>query len=257
MSVMSRVLHHPKIISCANAASASKEVARHFQAAISEKPDLVLGLATGNSPKRVYDHLVEAHLNEGLSFANVQSFNLDEYVGLTADHPASFAAYMRERLFSKVDVEPDRTHVPNGKADDLDAMAAAYEAAIAKAGGIDIQLLGIGTNGHIAFNEPGSSYKSRTRVVELSASTIASNAADFPAGESVPQRAITMGIGTILEAHKIVLLATGTGKAVALDQAINGPISEECPASFLQLHPNVIIVCDTAAFSIAASHQQS
>jgi glucosamine-6-phosphate deaminase len=201
--------------------------------------------------------LAEAHAQRRLSFARVTSFNLDEYCGLPADHPSTFLAYMREKLFSLVDIDASKAHLPDGSAVDPDAVAAAYEASIAKAGGIDLQLLGIGQNGHIGFNEPGSPAISRTRRVSLSPLTLAANAADFPSGEMPPPHAITMGIATILEAREIILLATGAGKAAALEAAINGPVSENCPASFLRLHPHVTIVCDIAAYPAAAPQQQS
>ncbi|RJG41573.1 glucosamine-6-phosphate deaminase [Mesorhizobium sp. DCY119] len=253
MSVMSSILSRPKIIVSTNAEAAAQEVARRFEVAISVRPDIVLGLATGNSPKSVYDRLVAAYNNGKLSFARVTSFNLDEYCGLPNGHPSSFSTYMREKLFSKVDIEPGNYHLPDGGAPNLEAVAKAYEAAISASGGIDLQLLGIGRNGHIAFNEPGSSPMSRTRAVELSAITVEANRADFPVGETPPRHAITMGIGTILEAREIVLLATGAAKAAALDTAINGPVCDACPASFLQLHPNVTIVCDNAAYGAAPS----
>jgi glucosamine-6-phosphate deaminase len=257
MSVMSDILHRPEIVVLTDAEAAARAVAKRIAAAVAAKPDVVLGLATGNTPRRVYDLLVEAHAQRRLSFARVTSFNLDEYCGLPADHPSTFLAYMREKLFSLVDIDASKAHLPDGSAVDPDAVAAAYEASIAKAGGIDLQLLGIGQNGHIGFNEPGSSAISRTRLVSLSPLTLAANAADFPSGEMPPPHAITMGIATILDAREIILLATGAGKAAALEAAINGPVSENCPASFLRLHPHVTIVCDIAAYPAAAPQQQS
>jgi glucosamine-6-phosphate deaminase len=255
MSLMSEILHRPKLVVVIDAEAASKVVAERLETAIVTKPDLVLGLATGNSPRRVYDLLVAAYEDRRLSFASVTSFNLDEYCGLPADHPSSFLAYMRDKLFDHVDIDPTRAHVPDGTAPNPQAIAKAYDDAIKSAGGIEVQLLGIGQNGHIGFNEPGSSRDSRTRVVDLAPHTIAANAGDFPEGELPPPQAISMGIGTILEARQIILLATGANKAEALEAAINGPITEACPASFLQLHPDVTIVCDVAALPSSASHQ--
>lgn len=252
---MSDILHRPKLVVVMDAEAASKAVAERLETAIVSKPDLVLGLATGNSPRRVYDLLVAAYKERGLSFSRVTSFNLDEYCGLPADRPGSFLAYMRGKLFDRVDIDPSRAHIPDGTAADPQTIAKAYDDAIKAVGGIDLQLLGIGQNGHIGFNEPGSPRQSRTRVVDLTPHTISANAGDFPEGELPPPQAITMGIGTILEARQIILLATGSNKAEALEAAINGPLTEACPASFLQLHPDVTIVCDLAALPSSASHQ--
>src|SRR5690606_19947837 len=174
------------------------------------------------------------------------SFNLDEYIGLPQDHPASFRAYMRRHLFDQVDLPPGSGRLPGVDGDIIKACED-YEAAIRDAGGIDLQLLGIGRNGHIGFNEPGSDFESRKREVELTPCTRAANKADFPADESVPGSAVTMGIGTILEAREIVLVATGASKAEALRAAFKAPPSADCPASALQAHPRVRVFCDTDA----------
>ena len=219
-------------------------VADFLAASIRQSAGIVLGLATGRSMVGVYRRLVEAHRAGELSFARTRSFNLDEWCGLAPTHPASFAAYMRNHLFGHVDIAPAAWHLPAAGAPDA---GPAYEAAIAAAGGIDVQLLGIGRNGHIGFNEPGSARTSRTRIVTLDASTRAAAAGDFPPGESVPQTAMTMGVATILEARRIVLLATGAAKAEALAAALEGPETPANPASFLKSHPRVSIVADRAA----------
>lgn len=208
------------------------------------RPESVLGLATGNSMRGVYRQLVSLHRQGALSFSAMTSFNLDEYCGVNASDPSSFSSFMHDQLFDRVDANPSRLHLPDSTAVDA---AARYEALITAAGGIDLQVLGIGQNGHIGFNEPGSSPSSRTRIVDLAPRTRQVNAADFPSDATVPTKAITMGIATILEARRIILLATGAAKADALAQALHSPPSADNPASYLQTHPNVTIACDDAA----------
>ena len=227
--------------------SASRFVAESIAQAIRQDPGLVLGLATGGTPIRTYRYLVQFHRDEGLDFSQVTTFNLDEYIGLGKDHPQSFFTFMREHLFRHVNLDPSRIHLPDGLAADPLSHASDYERAIDSAGGIDLQLLGIGHNGHIAFNEPGSPADSRTRVVELTRSTIAKNARFFDSPDDVPKTAISMGIGTILEAKRIVLLAHGEDKAEAVSRAIDGPVTTDHPASLLQNHPDVSFVVDEAA----------
>ncbi|MQT11797.1 glucosamine-6-phosphate deaminase [Segnochrobactrum spirostomi] len=210
-------------------------------------PSSVLGLATGGTVEPLYAALITRHRAGGVSFAHASSFNLDEYVGLSPDHPASYRATMRRLLFDHVDIDAARTFLPHGAAADLDAEATAYEAAIRAAGGIDLQLLGIGSNGHIGFNEPGSPLASRTRVVALTEETRTANSRFFGPGETVPTEAITMGIATILEARRILMLATGTAKAEAIAAALHGPVGDACPASALQLHGAVTVLADRAA----------
>jgi glucosamine-6-phosphate deaminase len=224
---------------------ASLAVADLIERRLLAKPATTLGLATGATPRLVYKRLVERA--GAPTWRHARCFNLDEYVGLGSEHPASFAYYMRELLFEHVDVACDRTHIPDGAAPDLDAAAKAYEQLITDNGGIDLQLLGIGRNGHIGFNEPGSAHDSRTRKVRLAPSTIAANRPDFPEGEELPETALTMGIGTILEAGEIIMLATGSAKAEALAAALEGPVSLDCPASALRNHSAVMIFCDRAA----------
>ncbi len=226
--------------------AAEAALAERIAAQVCAKPHSVLGLATGNSMIGVYHALVGMHRNDGLSFAKATSFNLDEYCGLLAGHPSSFASFMREHFFAHVDMPRDSVHLPREDA------CAEYEAAIAEKG-IDLQILGIGRNGHIGFNEPGATLTSRTRVVDLAPETLAANQRDFPAGETMPSHAVTMGIATILSARKILLLATGEAKAKALADALEGPIKPRNPASFLRLHPKVGIVCDSEAAGLLSS----
>jgi glucosamine-6-phosphate deaminase len=220
-------------------AAAAVAVARVL-ALLAAKPWAVLGLATGETMRPIHRGLVGARQRGAVSFAQARSFNLDEYVGLRPGHPGSFAAFMRRTLFDAVDFAPGATQLPEGND------PAAYEAAIQAAGGIDLQLLGIGGNGHIGFNEPGSGFASRTRIVQLAAATRIDNAASF-APDPVPERAVTMGIGTILAARSIVLVATGGAKARAVARALGPEMSPDCPASALRLHPAAVIVADRAA----------
>jgi glucosamine-6-phosphate deaminase len=231
------------------ASAASQSVAQQIADAVRSQPAVVLGLATGGTPVETYRDLVRMHREQGLDFSAVTTFNLDEYVGLPVDHACSYRRFMNEQLFDQLNIDPSHTHLPDGRASDLVQQAADYEADILAAGGIDLQLLGIGHNGHIAFNEPGSPIDSRTRVVELTDQTIENNARFFDSIDDVPRRAITMGIGTILESRAIVLLATGTGKASAVARAIEGSRDESHPASLLQAHSQVTWVLDEAAAS--------
>lgn len=208
------------------------------------KPSLVLGLATGRTMERVYDRLAAMELD----FSGCRSFNLDEYIGLPEGDGRSYRRYMDERLFGRVNIPRANTHVPDGMAADLGAEAARYERLIQEAGGIDLQLLGIGEDGHIGFNEPLSALMSRTRAKALTPTTRRQNAAMFGGDpERVPARALTMGVGTILEARELVLLATGPAKAAVVAKAVEGPITAMISASALQLHPNCKVVLDEAA----------
>lgn len=210
-------------------------------------PECVLGLSSGSTPLQTYRHLVGLH-NEGLSFRDVTMFNLDEYVGLSSDHPQSYHRTMSEHLFDHLDVE--QVHIPDGQAEDLDMECLRFEQAIADVDGVDLWLLGIGSNGHIAFNEPGCSADSRTRVVDLAPSTITANSRFFDSQEDVPRQALTVGIATILEARKILLLATGGSKAEAICEALAGAMSPDCPASYLQDHPDCTFLLDDEAASL-------
>lgn len=248
MTIMPHKFFRPAVIVFENAEAASSAVADLLDRRLTAKPAVSLGLATGATPRLVYKRMAERA--GAPTWRHARCFNLDEYVGLAADHPASFAYYMRDLLFDHVDVSRDRTHIPNGAAVDLCVAARSYEALITEWGGIDLQLLGIGRNGHIGFNEPGSAHDSRTRQVELAPSTIAANRRDFPKDEGPPATALTMGIGTILDAREIVLLATGSTKAEALAAALEGPIGLDCPASALRRHAAVTVFCDKAAASL-------
>jgi len=212
------------------------------------KPRCVLGLATGRTPLRLYTELIRMHQAEKLDFSGVETFNLDEYVGLPHDHPQSYHFYMRENFFRHVNIPERLTHVPDGCVKNLRVHCLEYEAAIKEAGGIDLQLLGIGANGHIGFNEPLSALLSRTREKALSPRTRQQNAAMFGGdADRVPRRALTMGVGTILEARELLLLATGSAKAAILAKAVEGPITAMISASALQLHPRCKVILDQAA----------
>ncbi len=216
---------------------------------ITSVPDCVLGLATGSTPLDTYRGLVQRH-QHGLRFDEVETFNLDEYAGLASDHPQSYHAYMAENLFDHIDIDRSDTHIPRGDADDLDEECLRFEQSIRDVGGVDHWLLGIGSNGHVAFNEPGCDPDSTTRVVDLAPETITANSRFFDRAEDVPRRALTAGISTILSADRIVLLAYGANKAEAVAEAIAGPVSPDCPASFLQTHPDCTFLLDTAAASL-------
>ena len=220
------------------------------------KPDAVLGLATGSSPLRVYDELARRHAGTGLSFARARGFMLDEYVGLPAGHPERYRNVIEREIVSRVDFAPGAVTGPDGLADDIAAACAAYERAIADAGGVDLQLLGIGTDGHIAFNEPGSSLASSTRMKTLTQQTRGDNARFFGSPEDVPTHVVTQGLGTILRARHLLLIAGGAGKADAVAAAVEGPLTASCPASVLQLHPHVTVLLDRAAAAQLARLEQ-
>ena len=221
----------------------AKIVAKDLRA----KPELVLGLATGRTMEAVYALLAQMHRDEKLDFSRAKSFNLDEYVGLAPTDPHSYRCYMNEHLFSKVNMDLANTHLPNGAADNLDAECELYEENIRRLGGIDLQLLGIGKSGHIGFNEPLSALLSRTRVKPLSPATIEQNSGLFERPEQMPKRAITMGVGTILDARRCILLATGAEKADIIAKAVEGPITSMISATALQLHRRCTVVVDESA----------
>jgi glucosamine-6-phosphate deaminase len=213
----------------------------------------VIGLATGSTPLALYQQLITAYAAGLLSFSKVRTFNLDEYLGLAAAHPQSYHYFMQQHLFNHIDIPAENTAIPDGNAADPFVACERYEQQIQAAGGIDLQLLGIGRNGHIGFNEPSSGLQSRTRIKTLTEDTIADNARFFQPGEYQPHLSITMGIGTILDAGIILLLATGEVKASAVKAMIEGPLTAACPASALQLHQNAIVVIDDAAASQLAN----
>ena len=231
----------------------AKEIGAVAADAITEllhrKPNAVLGLATGSSPLAIYDELA-ARCDAGtVSFRQARGFTLDEYVGLPADHPQRYRTVIEDVFVSRVDFPPGAVEGPDGSAADIPAACAAYESAIQAAGGVDLQILGIGTDGHIGFNEPGSSLGSRTRVATLTEQTRKDNARFFESVDDVPRHVITQGLGTIGAARHLVLIATGTHKAAAVAAAAEGAVTASCPASVLQLHPHVTMVVDEAAAS--------
>jgi len=228
-------------------AAAQQEAAKIIRRQIRQKPKSVLGLATGSTPIGVYAILCEMHAHGELDFAGVRTFNLDEYVGLSPEHSCSYREFMREHLFSKVNIRPENIQFPDGLATDVPAHCAEYEAAIRQAGGIDLQLLGIGRDGHIGFNEPSSSLASRTRIKTLTPQTLKDNANCFGSPEQVPHHVITMGVGTIMDARQCLLLATSDRKADVVAGMVEGPITADLPASILQMHPACTLIIDEAA----------
>ncbi|WP_299974900.1 glucosamine-6-phosphate deaminase [uncultured Pseudoteredinibacter sp.] len=220
---------------------------------VTTNKNAVLGLATGSSPIACYQKLIQAHQRAQLSFKHCTTFNLDEYIGICPDNDQSYRQFMNEQLYKHIDIPLLNTHIPNGSSSDLEHEAKCYEDKIKAFGGIDLQLLGIGRNCHIGFNEPGSSLSSRTRVKSLSNDTILANSRFFKPEEFQPSSALTMGIGTILEAKKILLIATGEQKALAIKHCVEGPISAFFPASALQQHADSTIVIDEAAAQLLSS----
>lgn len=237
------------IIVAADYDGMSRSAADVVESVMKDTPECVLGLATGSTPIGMYECLVEDAAKGDISFDGVKTFNLDEYCGLSGDHDQSYRYFMDQNLFDHVNVDKAETHVPNGCAEDVEAMCQSYEDAICDAGGIDIQVLGIGHNGHIGFNEPCDHFPVCTHEVDLTESTINANSRLFDDINEVPRKAVTMGIGTIMKARKIVVLANGEGKADIVSRAFTGPVLPEVPASVLQLHPDVTIVLDQAAAS--------
>lgn len=229
--------------------SMSKLAAGILRQQLLSKPNSVLGLATGSTPVGTYKELVRLHKEEGLDFSQVVTFNLDEYLGLPPSHNQSYRYFMDENLFKHINVPTGNIHVPYGHAESVMEFCSWYEGQIKAAGGIDIQLLGIGGDGHIAFNEPGSSLGSRTRLKTLTEQTIKDNARFFNNEDEVPRFAITMGVGTIMEADRIILLASGRSKAAIVAEAIEGPITSQVTASALQMHRDVVVIVDADAGS--------
>lgn len=230
-------------------AAAARLVAKIISRDLQANPGLVLGLATGATMEQVYQELVRMHRTEHLDFSRCCTFNLDEYVGLSASDPNSYRHYMEQNLFRHVNIDHDKTHLPDGTAIHLEGECLRYEELIRQCGGIDLQLLGLGKAGHIGFNEPLSALRSRTRVKALTPTTIKQNATFFGGEQNVPRRAITMGVGTIIEARRCLLLATGAAKANILAKAVEGPITSMVSASALQLHPRCTVVVDEEAAS--------
>ncbi len=225
----------------------SKGAAEEVADVLNAKPNAVLGLATGSSPLGLYRELIRMHKDDGLDFSHVTTFNLDEYVGLAADHEQSYHRFMHDNLFQYINIQRENVHIPSGTTKNYKAFCQWYENRIQECGGIDVQVLGIGSDGHIAFNEPGSSLASRTRLKTLARPTIEDNTRFFQRMEDVPIYSITMGVGTILEARKLVLVANGENKRDAVAKMIEGPVSGMITASAIQLHPDANVFLDEAA----------
>ena len=236
-----------RIYECADYRAMSRQAANLISAQVIMKPECVLGLATGSTPIGVYDQLVEWYNKKDLSFLRTRSVNLDEYRGLSSTHEQSYRYFMQTHLFDRVDILPENTHVPNGLAADPDAECARYDQVIQNLGGIDLQLLGMGRNGHIGFNEPCDVFVMGTHLVNLTESTIEANKRFFASEADVPRQALTMGIMHIMQAKKILVVVSGEDKADAVYKAFAGPVTPQVPASILQIHPDVVLVGDRAA----------
>lgn len=240
-----------RVIILESAADIAVQAGNIFVELLKEKPDAVLGLATGATPVPTYKYLIDCYNKGKVSFKDAVSFNLDEYIGLNKEHPNSYYFFMMDMLFSHVNMRKDMIHVPNGVAEDIEKECRDYDALIEQFGGIDVQLLGIGTNGHIGFNEPSDAFSEGTYVTDLTKSTIESNKIYFPNGD-MPTKAITMGIGSIMKAKKVILISTGHSKAKAIKAMIEGEVTPSCPASILQKHSDAVIFLDRDAASLLA-----
>lgn len=239
-----------RIINCHTYEAMSRKAADILAAQIQLKPNCVLGLATGTTPIGAYQGLIKKYESGSLDFSEVRTYNLDEYRGLTHEDPQSYHYFMNDQLFNHVNIDPANVHVPDGAKTDADAACADYDRMVAEAGYCDLQLLGIGRNGHIGFNEPADEFSKGTHCVDLTESTIEANSRLFEKEEDVPRQAYTMGTQTIMNARCILVVANGENKAQAVRDMCFGPIVPTCPASILQLHPNVFVVCDDAALSL-------
>lgn len=239
-----------KIVKAKNYDDMSKKAAEIMAAQVTEKPNCVLGLATGSTPEGLYANLIEKYNRGELDFSKVKTVNLDEYKGLPRTHDQSYYYFMNSKLFDHINIDKSNTNVPDGTKEDGDAECARYEELINEIGGIDMQLLGIGGNGHIGFNEPGESFIKNTHCVSLTDETIEANSRFFASKDEVPRQAYTMGIGSIMQAEKILLVASGKSKAKAVFDTVYGPITPKVPASILQLHKDVTIVADEDALSL-------
>ena len=227
----------------------SRKAANIISAQVIMKPDCVLGLATGSSPLGTYRQLIEWYKKGDLDFSEVKSVNLDEYKGLPKDNDQSYYYFMHQNFFKDININPENTHIPNGMEPDSEKECSRYNQVISDLGGIDLQLLGLGHNGHIGFNEPDTAFAKMTHCVDLAPSTIEANKRFFPSADDVPRQAYTMGIKTIMQARKILLIVSGGDKAQILYDVLNGPITPHVPASILQLHSDVTVVADEAALS--------
>lgn len=237
-----------KVIKVKNYEKMSEEALKVVLEVVKEKPDAVLGLATGSTPLGLYTKMAEDHRVNGTSYAQCRAVNLDEYVGLDINSDQSYVYFMRENLFKHINIKLENTHIENGKAENKKAECARYNALLDELRQ-DIQVLGIGSNGHIAFNEPGTPFDSVTHIVDLAESTIKDNSRLFNSIDEVPRQAFTMGLKNIMNAKKILILANGAGKAYAIGELVNGEIREEVPATILRNHPDCILICDEAAGS--------
>lgn len=238
-----------RIIKTEDYAEMSKIAANIIAAQIVLKPNCVLGLATGSSPIGTYKELIKKYENGDVDFSDVTTVNLDEYKGLPRTNDQSYYYFMNENLFNHINIDKARTHVPNGMEEDEKVESENYEALIKEVGGIDLQLLGIGHNGHIGFNEPADQFDKETHCVDLTESTIQANKRFFKSADDVPKQAYTMGIGTIMTAKKILVVVSGADKASIVKKALTGPVTPSVPASILQMHPDVTVVCDAAAYA--------
>ena len=236
-----------QVVVCKDPEEGARIVTEKILSALEDRPELVLGLATGSTPIGVYQQLIEAHKDDGVDFSAVRTFNLDEYCGLSGDHPQSYRAFMREHLFNGLNIPAENIHFPPNEGPELGEKCRRHEEEILQAGGIDIQLLGIGSNGHIGFNEPTSSLASRTRIKTLTEKTLRDNSRFYENPSEQPQVASTLGIGTILDAKCILLQAYGEKKAEAVKASVEGPISSFWPGSALQMHANVTFILDEAS----------
>lgn len=236
-----------KLIVVNNYEELSKVAAKEFSKIIKEKENAVLGLATGGSPVGMYKELIRMYEQKELNFSKITTVNLDEYIGLNPEHNQSYRYFMNNNLFNHINIDKSNTFVPNGLAEDLEAQCKEYDQKISELGGIDIQLLGVGNNGHIAFNEPNSELSSGTHIISLTDNTIEANARFFDNIDDVPRKAITMGVGGIMKAKKIILIASGESKAEAIKGIFSGKITTANPATMLQMHRDVTVIVDEAA----------
>lgn len=236
-----------KLIVVNNYEELSKVAAKEFSKVIKEKENAVLGLATGGSPVGMYKELIRMYEQKELNFSKITTVNLDEYIGLNPEHNQSYRYFMNNNLFNHINIDKSNTFVPNGLAEDLEAQCKEYDQKIAELGGIDIQLLGVGNNGHIAFNEPNNELSSGTHIISLTDNTIEANARFFDNIDDVPRKAITMGVGGIMKAKKIILIASGESKAEAIKGIFSGKITTANPATMLQMHRDVTVIVDEAA----------
>ena len=246
-----------KIIRVTNYEEMSEKAGMLLAEKVRLHPEMTLGLATGSTPRGVYQFLAKDHSLNGTSYRKIKTVNLDEYVGMPAADPHSYHYFMRTYFFNHIDVDAAKTHIPNGMAENLEEECSRYEQLISELGGVDLQILGIGQNGHIGFNEPGSSFGSRTHVVKLAQNTRAANSRFFNSLEDVPTHAITMGIASILSSREVFLLASGSEKANAMFRLLTEEVSEAFPASALKRHPNVTIIADREAMKLFDGRRSS